>query len=110
MTRTIVVSGGFSGSVVVDLQDGLRNLEGAQYRLALVPSGQGTPPDAASLLWRDAEVLGGSDGTATLTVPVDSTTPVGTYNLALDVVANGRHEVVWVTGRMVRRRATVAVR
>ena len=109
-TRTIVVTGGFSGAVVVDLQDSLRELEDSTFRLALVPVGQSNPPDRSSMLWRDAQVIGATDERASISTSVDSDTSLGTYNLAVDVVTNGKHEAVWVKGKLVQRRALVSVR
>lgn len=110
MTRVITVTGGFTGTAVVDLTDSLKGLSGAAFKMALAPVGQDDPPDVNDPAWVDG--LGGTPGAdkATVGIPVDDNTPVGYYNVALDVVAGGRHEVVWVMDRRNRRsRALVYV-
>lgn len=104
MTRTITVTGGFSGSVVVDVADSLKTLEGATFRLALTSVGQDDPPPYDSPTWLAATATGLTAGAVTVSRVVDSATPTGYYNLALDIVEGGNHEVEWVTDRTNRRR------
>lgn len=108
--RVITVTGGFSGTAVVDLTDSLKGLDGASYKLALTPAGQDDPPPVGSASWFDGVDATGDTGKATVGLPVGNATPVGYYNLALDVVLGGRHEAVWVMDRRNRRsRALVYV-
>lgn len=99
MTRTITVTGGFSGSAVVDVTDSLKQLADSTFRMALCPVGQDDPPSVSSIEWESATATNQTASTATVSIPVDDTTPVGHYNMALDVVADGRHEAAWVADR-----------
>lgn len=109
MTRTITVTGGFTGSAVVDLTDSLKQLATATFRLALVPVGADDPPPVDSPTWVTATGTQ-TTGSATMAIPVDGTTALGSYNLAYDVVQDGRHEANWAMDRTNRtRRALVVV-
>ena len=109
MTRTITVTGGFSGSAVIDLTDSLKQLATATFRLALVPVGSDDPPPVDSPTWVVATGTQ-TTGTATMAIPVDGTQALGQYNLAYDVITDGRHEANWAMDRSVRgRRALVVV-
>ena len=44
MTRTITVTGGFSGAVSTDVTDSLKQLLTATFNLCLVPVGNDDPP------------------------------------------------------------------
>lgn len=96
--RTITVTGGFSSALTLDVVDRQKLLTGAGFRVALVPVGAEDPPPVDSPTWAEgtAELTA---GTAAVSVPVEGNTAVGLYNVAVDVVAGGRHEIVWVTGR-----------
>lgn len=110
MTRTITVTGGFSGVVTVDLEDSLKQLAGASFRLSLAPVGQDDPPVSDSPLWRDATVQAQTAKAATASATIDATTATGYYNLSYDIVTGSRHEAGWVTDRRSPgRRALVVV-
>ena len=109
MTRTITVTGGFSGSVVLDLTDSLKQLDDATFRIALTDVGQDDPPPVDSPTWQTAGATQ-TAGAATVSIPIDGTTPLGAYNAALDVVRDGQHEVVWALDRSgSNRRALVVI-
>ena len=108
MTRTITVTGGFTGAVVLDLTDSLKQLAFATFRVALTEVGQDDPPPVDSGTWKAATATQ-TAGSAVVSVPVDGTTAVGGYNAAIDVITDGRHEVVWAAERGTKRRALVVV-
>jgi len=108
--RVITVTGGFSGSVVVDLADSLRQLVGVTFRLGLAPVGQDDPPPVDSPTWSAATADPQTAAAATVSLVVDGTTATGHYNLAVDVIDGADHEVAWVMDSRNRRlRALVAV-
>lgn len=94
--RTITVTGGFSGSATVDLVDSLKQLTFATFKMALVPVGRDDPPAVGDATWKDAAAVQSADK-ATVSLPVDTNQAVGNYNLAVDVILDGRHEAVWAT-------------
>ena len=100
--RTITVTGGFSSAVVVDIADSLKQLGSASFRMVLVPVGQDDPPPVDSPTWTDAGATA-SASTAAVSLAVNGTTATGNYNVAVDVVAGGQHEVVWICDRQGRR-------
>ena len=106
--RTITVTGGFSGSVVVDLTDSLQQLATSTFRLALCPVGQDDPPVVDSPTWKTAT---GSQaaGAASVSALIDGTTAVGHYNIAYDIVTDGRHEAGWALDRSFKRRRALVV-
>ena len=108
MTRTITVTGGFSGAVVLDLTDSLNQLSGATFKIALTEVGQDDPPPSDSPTWKAATATV-SGKSAVLTTVIDGTTAVGHYNAAIDVLKDGRHEAVWAAERGSSRRALVVV-
>lgn len=108
MTRTITVTGGFTGAIVVDLRDSLKNLDDASFRIALTPVGQDDPPPYDAPSWLSADAVQAA-GSAVVTAVIDGTTAVGYYNAVVDVVLDGRHEAVWSTDRGTRRRALVVI-
>ena len=99
MTRTITVTGGFSGSVVIDLTDSTKQLAFATFRAVLVPAVEDDPPPIDSPTWEVATANPQTSSSATLSIPVDGTTATGHYNVAVDIVADGRHEAVWVADK-----------
>lgn len=108
--RTITVTGGFSGTAVVDLVDSLAALAGSVFKYALVPQGTDDPPVVGHADWKDPTGTPTAKR-ATLGALVDDDYPEGYYNLAIDVVKDGRHEVVWATDRPgSTRRALISVR
>lgn len=109
MTRTITVTGGFSGSVTVDLTDSLGQLADASLKIALTPVGQDDPPAVGNAAWKTASGTQ-SASRATVSAVVDASQPVGDYNIAYDVEAGGQHEGGWVMDRRnPRARALVVV-
>lgn len=109
MSRTITVTGGFSGTATVDLTDALKNLDDASFRLALTPVGQDDPPAINDEAWSAATVASRTAGSVALSLTVDDSTDLGYYNLAYDVVLDGRHEVAWAMDRTDRRRRALVV-
>lgn len=101
-TRTITVTGGFTSAITVDIADSLKQLDGASFRVALVPTGQDDPPPVDSPSWIDASASS-TPGTAAVSAAVNGTTAVGYYNVAVDVVEGGNHEVVWIADRRGQR-------
>lgn len=109
MSRTITVTGGFSGAATVDLTDSLKNLDDASFRLALTPVGDDDPPAIDDDAWAAAEVASRTAGSVALSLVVDDSTDLGYYNLAYDVVLDGRHEAAWVMDKSNRRRRALVV-
>jgi len=99
MTRTITVTGGFSGSVVVDLTDTTKQLAYATFKMVLCPIADDDPPPVDTPTWKTATAAPQTASSATLSLPIDGTTAVGQYNIAVDIVADGRHEAVWVADK-----------
>lgn len=99
MTRTITVTGGFSGSVVVDLADSTKQLAYATFNMVLCPVGDDDPPPIGTPTWKTATASPQAAAAATLSMPIDGTTATGQYNIAVDIIADGRHEAVWVADR-----------
>lgn len=93
--RTIQVTGGFSGPAVLDLADDLAQLTGATFKAALVAEGTAQAPASNAAAWSTPTSSGLTDAAVVLTRLVDNTTSPGHYNVAVDVIAGGRHEVVW---------------
>jgi hypothetical protein len=93
--RTIYVTGGFSGNAVVDLADSEASLVGATFKACLRPEGTETPPAVGNAAWLTPVVTDQTDPAAVITQLVDNTITPGFYNLAVDVIEGGRHEVVW---------------
>lgn len=108
MSRTITVSGGFSGTVVFDLADTLKQLQGSTFSVALTEVGADDPPPVADASWSAATAVV-SSGTATVSLVVDDETPTGQYNAVLDVQRDGRHEAVWAMDRRDRRRRALVI-
>ena len=108
MPQTITVTGGFGGAVTVDLADSLKQLGSASFLLALVPVGQEDPPAVGAAEWKVAEA-DSTDRAAEVSSWVDSTQATGYYNVAADVVSDGKHQVVWVADRRDRRRRALVV-
>jgi hypothetical protein len=110
MTRTITVTGGFSGAVTCDVVDSLKQLLTATFNLCLVPVGNDDPPPVGTGTWGPATATNHTAGSVTLSRLIDGTTATGNYNLAYDVVRDGRHETEWAMDRTNRsRRALVVV-
>jgi hypothetical protein len=93
--RTIHVSGGFTGTAVLDLADSRAELDGATFKACLRPEGTATPPPVDDVLWLTPTVDSQDDAGAVIAKMVDNATPAGYYNLALDILVEGRHETVW---------------
>ena len=93
--RTIHITGGFSGTAVLDLSDTRAELVGATFKACLQPEGTATPPAVGHASWLIPTVDTQSDADAVIAHLVDNTTAAGHYNLALDVFVGGRHELVW---------------
>lgn len=108
MTRTITVTGGFSGAVTFDITDTLKQLTYATFRVALTEVGQDDPPPVDSPSWLAATATQ-SAGSATVSALVEGITPVGNYNAVIDVVSDGRHEVTWALDRSNRNRRALVV-
>lgn len=108
MTRTITVTGGFTGAVVLDLSDSLKQLTYATFRIALCPVGQDDPPPIDSPTWMTATATQ-TAGQATVSAVVDGTTTTGGYNAAVDVVKDNNHEAVWAVEPGSQRRALVVI-
>lgn len=89
------MTGGFSGAAVVDLTDTQAGLDGATFRAALVPEGQDPPAVDATGVWVAMGAASPVAAAATLTRVVDDATDPGHYHLAIDIVADGNHELVW---------------
>ena len=107
--RTITVTGGFSGTATVDLVDSLNQLGSATFKMALALAGQDDPPAVGHVSWMDAVVSTQTAGAATLSLAVDETYPTGSYNVAVDVILDGRHEAIWATDRRSQARSLVVV-
>jgi hypothetical protein len=103
--RTIDVTGGFSGSAVVDLSDTLASLTEATIRTALVVEGGSRPP-AGSPSWTNPDVDPGSRR-ATISTLVDGAVAPGRYNLAIEIVQDGRYETMWAADQKRRNRRAV---
>lgn len=108
MTRTITVTGGFTGAVVLDVSDSLKQLSDVTFRIALCPVGQDDPPPIDSGTWKDAAATQ-TAGSATVSAVVDGTTATGGYNAAIDVVKDNNHEAVWAVEPGSQRRALVVI-
>ena len=108
MSRTVIVTGGFSGALTVDVVDTLKQLTYATFRLALAPAGQDDPPPVDSPIWL-AGTASQMPGSATVSAAVNGTTSVGYYNLAVDIVLDGTHQAEWVLEPGTKRRALVVV-
>ena len=102
MTRTVTVTGGFSGSAVIDLTDSLGQLVDSTFAVALTDVGAVVPPPVGDAAW---SVVGATptDKAATFALTVENTVAPGTYHAAIDVRKDGRHEIVWATDRRGRR-------
>jgi hypothetical protein len=110
MTRTITVTGGFSGAVTTDVTDSLKQLLTATFNICLVPVGNDDPPPVGTATWGAATATNHTAGSVTLSKLVDGTTATGSYNLAYDVVKDGQHETGWAMDRSAKtRRALVVV-
>lgn len=106
MTRTITVTGGFSGSAVVDLTDNLKQLSFATFAMALAPVGAANPPAVGNAAWKSIPAVPTASA-ATLPLLVDDAVTPGTYQLAVDVQQDGRHEIAWVKDRQGKRALVV---
>lgn len=110
MSRVIWVTGGFSGAATADVTDSLKQLGGCSFAMALTPVGQDDPPAIGSLAWVSVTPESASSSNAVVSLRVDSTQPVGFYNLVLDVIKDGQHQAEWVMDRRrPSRRALVVV-
>lgn len=110
MTRTITVTGGFTGAVTCDVVDSLKQLLSATFNLCLVPVGNDDPPPVGTAAWGAATATNHTAGSVTLSKLIDGTTATGSYNLAYDVVRDGQHETGWAVDRSAKtRRALVVV-
>jgi hypothetical protein len=110
MTRTITVTGGFSGAVTCDVADSLKQLLTATFNICLVPVGNDDPPPVGTATWGAATATNHTAGSVTLSRLIDGTTATGNYNLAYDVVLDGQHETGWAMDRGAKtRRALVVV-
>ena len=106
MTRTVTVTGGFSGSAVIDLTDSLGQLSFATFAVALTDVGAILPPEVGHASWSAISAVPAA-GTVTLPVLVSDLTPPGSYNVAVDVMQDGRHEIAWVKDRRGHRALVV---
>lgn len=108
--RTIHTSGGFAGTAVLDLADSRAELDGATYKVALVAEGAATPPAVGHASWQTPTVTTATAAAAVLAQLVDDTTDPGHYNVAVDVIDSGRHELAWAMDATDRtRRALLRV-
>lgn len=98
MTRTVTVTGGFSGAAVVDVTDSQSQLLDSTFAVALTDVGAAVPPPVGHADWT-AAVVTPTAGSATVAITVEDDTPPGIYNAAIDVQRDGRHEIVWATDR-----------
>lgn len=106
--RTITVAGGHSGSAEVDLTDRLETLDDVTIRTALVAEG-GSAPATSAPAWKVPGSTGGKKRRLIEAI-IDETVAPGRYNLAVQVVQDGRYETVWVLDQTRRnRRAIVEV-
>jgi hypothetical protein len=106
--RSITVTGGYSAVATVDLADELGTLNEATIRTALVAEG-GVAPVVGSPLWQDPSSEGGAKGRA-LGHLVDVTVAPGRYNLPIEIVQDGRYEVIWaMDAKRKTRRAVIEV-
>lgn len=91
------MTGGFTGTAVLDLADTHAQLEGATFKACLRPDGTETPPAVGHALWQTPTVPTQGNAAAVIAQLVDTTTLPGYYNLALDILVEGRHELVWAS-------------
>lgn len=108
MTRTVTVTGGFSGAAVLDLTDSEKQLADSTFTVALTDVGAALPPAVGDASWVAASVTP-TAGNAVVSILVDDDVEPGSYNAVVDVQRDGRHEVVWALDRR-GRRALVVVR
>ena len=108
MAKVIAVGGGFSGVVVIDLVDSLKQLGDSAFSVALTPVGQSDPPNTSALVWQGVPASPAA-GSVVLSFPIEDTVTPGVYNVAVDVQRAGRHEVVWVMDPSRRGRRALVV-
>ena len=106
MTRTVTVTGGFSGAAVIDVSDSQKQLADSTFAVALTDVGAELPPVVGSGAWVVAPTTP-SAAAAVVSIVVDDDTEPGNYNAAVDVQRDGRHEVVWALDRRGRRALVV---
>lgn len=91
--RAVRVTGGFSGVLVTDVSDTDGQMDPASFRVQLVPE-HSEDLQVSDPGWQ-TPTLDASGAAAVLSVLVGDDVAPGHYWLAVDVITDGRHEVLY---------------